>query len=255
MGEARPPRPVTPWRAPGGDRRCKARSSRTGERCRQWAIKGGKVCPAHGGRAPQVAAAARRRVVEDQAAVELARLDVDPVTNPLEELSMLAGQAVAWKDMMAAKVNQLTSLRYEGEGLGEQLRAEVGLWERALDRCEKFCTAMARLDIDDRLAKISEAQGVVMVGFIQVALQRCGIDYADPAITGIIMAAFDEIVLGEEVTPVAAIEMPRPPELTYVCEHGQHAACRSYMPTPGMPVPPPWPARCLCDCHDPARVS
>lgn len=43
-------------------RRCSARSSRTGERCRRAAIRGGLVCATHGGRAPQVKEAARRRL-------------------------------------------------------------------------------------------------------------------------------------------------------------------------------------------------
>ncbi len=44
--------------------RCKAKSSRTGKRCRRPAIKGGEVCPSHGGRAPQVQRAAALRELE-----------------------------------------------------------------------------------------------------------------------------------------------------------------------------------------------
>jgi hypothetical protein len=35
-----------------------------GSRCKRWAIRGGFVCPTHGGRAPQVRRAARRRLTE-----------------------------------------------------------------------------------------------------------------------------------------------------------------------------------------------
>lgn len=46
-----------------GDRRqCSARSKRSGQRCRKWAIAGGTVCPTHGGRAPQVKDRARLRL-------------------------------------------------------------------------------------------------------------------------------------------------------------------------------------------------
>jgi hypothetical protein len=41
--------------------RCTAHRS-DGAPCRAWAIRGGRVCAAHGGRAPQVRAAARRRL-------------------------------------------------------------------------------------------------------------------------------------------------------------------------------------------------
>lgn len=43
---------------------CKAHSSVTGQPCRSYAIVGGAVCVAHGGRAPQVREAARRRVLQ-----------------------------------------------------------------------------------------------------------------------------------------------------------------------------------------------
>ena len=45
-------------------RRCTAKSSRTGKRCRKAAIRGGTVCATHGGAAPQVRDAARRRLLE-----------------------------------------------------------------------------------------------------------------------------------------------------------------------------------------------
>lgn len=42
---------------------CKARSSRTGEPCKKYAIVGGDVCNTHGGSAPQVREAARKRIL------------------------------------------------------------------------------------------------------------------------------------------------------------------------------------------------
>jgi hypothetical protein len=35
-----------------------------GSRCKRWSIRGGFVCPTHGGRAPQVRRAAQRRLTE-----------------------------------------------------------------------------------------------------------------------------------------------------------------------------------------------
>lgn len=44
--------------------RCGAHSKRTRKRCGQWAIPGGTVCKWHGGGAPQVKAAAEKRLEE-----------------------------------------------------------------------------------------------------------------------------------------------------------------------------------------------
>lgn len=55
-------------RLPHG-RRCSARSKRSGERCRRAPIVGGTVCTMHGGAAPQVRAAARRRLQNQLARV------------------------------------------------------------------------------------------------------------------------------------------------------------------------------------------
>jgi hypothetical protein len=206
-------------------------------------------CSWHGGCAPS----GRKAALDAQARAELARLDVAPLADPLSQLALLAGQAVAWKDAMAERVNALAGLRYESADGAEQLRAEVALWERALDRCERFLSSMARLKIDERLTKISETQGHVIVSFIMAALARFGIDYADDQTHAIVMSLFDRMRDGDGREPTAAIEAPKPPGLTAVCEMGQHGACRSYMLVDAMPDPPPWPARCPCPCHDPAR--
>lgn len=44
--------------------RCRAHSSRTGQQCKRWSIRGGYCCPSHGGRSPQVRRAAERRLLE-----------------------------------------------------------------------------------------------------------------------------------------------------------------------------------------------
>lgn len=116
----------------------------------------------------------RIAAVEQQARQALARLDVAPVENPLKELALVAAQVIWFKDQVAERVNKLTSLRYSTEG-GEQLRAEVALFERALDRCEKFLGTMARLRIDERLAAIEQAKADVVIAAIEAALAKAGV--------------------------------------------------------------------------------
>lgn len=154
--------------------RCTGRRT-DGQPCGAYAVNGARVCSAHGGRAPQVKAKAAERVAEQQARRELARLDVAPVNDPLTEMARIAGQVVAWKDVLAEKVNGLSSLRYEGEGSGEQLRAEVALWERALDRCEKFLTAMARMNIEERMARVTEKQAAIVQDALRETFREMGL--------------------------------------------------------------------------------
>lgn len=153
--------------------KCKGRKT-NGDPCNNYAITGGLVCHAHGGRAKQVKAKAAQRVAEGKVRAQLARMDVEPITDPLSELAKITGEVVAWKDAIRDRVNELTSLRYSTEG-GEQLRAEVALFERAMDRCEKFLTAMARLNIDERLARISEQQADLIMRAVTGGIADLGL--------------------------------------------------------------------------------
>ncbi len=156
--------------------KCSATAKSTGVRCTRPVVRGCTVCRFHGGKAPQVQAAGHLRLVEQDMRASLARLDVDPVGDPFTELSKLAGQVVSWKDALAAKVNELTGLRYEASGAGtEQLRAEVALFERALDRCAAVLGLIAKLDIDARLARISEMQADAVVRAVDAGLAAAGV--------------------------------------------------------------------------------
>jgi hypothetical protein len=113
-----------------------------------------------------------------QAAAELANLDVAPVVDPFLELSLLAGQVVEWKNRMAGRVNALTDLRYKSAHGLEQLRSELALWERSLDRCLAVLTAMSRLDIEERLTGIRQKTADMLERAFDAALEAsgCGLD-------------------------------------------------------------------------------
>lgn len=137
--------------------RCKALSSRTREPCRKWAMSGQEVCDAHGGRSPQAKAAAARRIAEQRATRALERSGARQVANPLEELQQLAAEIVTLKDWLGDRVVVLQQLRYQA-GAGEQIRGELVAYERALDRSVRVLAEIARLNIDERLARIEESQ-------------------------------------------------------------------------------------------------
>lgn len=166
---------------PPDERRCGAtvkNRDNAGERCPNWAMQEQSVCKRHGGGSPQAIKKAARKIAEvtlnQQANKLLVTLGADPVDNPLTALSELAGEVLAFKNALGAKVNALEEIRYKG-GAGEQLRAEVALYERAIDRAGNLLGNIARLNIDERLAAINEKQAGVVIAAIEAALAHAGI--------------------------------------------------------------------------------
>lgn len=141
--------------------------------CKVPPMKGLKVCRMHGGHAPQTKARADERQTEEKVRKTLGRLQVVPVENPLLELQKLAGEAVAWKEKVADHVAELEKLRYATDG-GEQIRGEIVLFERALDRCATVLGAIARLNIDERLAKVEERQVELVAKALSAAFAEMG---------------------------------------------------------------------------------
>lgn len=88
-------------------KRCSAHNSK-GKPCRAWPIKGGTVCVAHGGAAPQVKAAARIRAVEmaahETAERMLARagIDADPIEHLLDSLQRATALMIVFGSLAAA---------------------------------------------------------------------------------------------------------------------------------------------------------
>lgn len=141
-------------------------TARSGQQCGRPAMKGGTVCASHGGKSPRAMAAASRRIHEAQAAeavgavadAVLAYRATKPTENPLDGLARLASEVTAFKDALAARVNALTEIRYGDVKGSEQLRAEVALYERALDRTARLLEVMVKLDFEKRMVALNEAQ-------------------------------------------------------------------------------------------------
>lgn len=134
------------------------------------------MCRYHGGAARQAKAAAVRRQVEVEARQVLAELGVAPVEDPLAQLLKLAGEVLAWQRATAALVNGLEDgIRYRGANGAEQLRAEIALYERAMDRAVNVLSAIARLGIDERLVQVTEKQADAVVGALNAALAAAGV--------------------------------------------------------------------------------
>lgn len=147
-----------------------------GSPCGAHPIKGGTVCRVHGGSAPAVRAAAQRRLETEAVAADLSAVigseGLGGVSDPLDALARLATEAMAMKTALAARVNALNSLSYKSAVGTEQIRAEVLLYERAIDRSAKFLDLLAKSGFEERRVRIDEATGQHVGRLIQRILQR-----------------------------------------------------------------------------------
>ncbi|HEY2101433.1 MAG TPA: hypothetical protein VGH72_33555 [Pseudonocardia sp.] len=137
-------------------------------------------CKLHFGNSPNVRKRAAELELTARATRELEQVNsaATPVDNPLEELARLAGEALRWKDIMAAHVAHLTNLRYstfDDEGRHEQIRGEVVLYERAMNDAARLLVAIGRLNIDERLVRIEEQKAAIVVKAVEAALRAAGV--------------------------------------------------------------------------------
>jgi hypothetical protein len=136
--------------------------STNGKRCTTKVLEGYPLCKTH----------IKNATIEDIALVRSKDIAFDKmtgryVTNPLEELAGLVSEVLTYKDYCAQQVARLRGEeRYEGRS-GEQLRAEVALYERSLDRAGKLLVEWSRLNIDDRLTRIEEAKAATILEVIR----------------------------------------------------------------------------------------
>lgn len=194
------------------------RHKREGGHCLRSAAPGAVVCVKHGARAPQVVAAAKRRIETAQASRAAATYGlprvVDPHTALLEELHRTAGH-VAWLGELVA------SLRHEDDteptvlgdggshdptephtsksGLKQYTRTErftveqESVWLRMyreerthLARVAKDCIAAG---IAERTVRLAEDQGRLIAEVVRTIVTGLGRDLSDPAVREVVEPA------------------------------------------------------------------
>lgn len=123
----------------------------------RWPRDEEPVCRLHGGETPQVkAAGAARRAAKAAEADARAALGFNmdgKVEDPLGAMEGLAAMAIAMTSSLASRVNALNQLRYDAIGPGtEQLRSEVALLERSMDRTAKMLELVVKYKPDGEAA-------------------------------------------------------------------------------------------------------
>jgi len=120
------------------DRQCTATAKSTGERCQRAAIKGGNVCPVHGGAAPQTKQKAQERL--DKMADSVTADMADHVDDLLEQYNRV--------DDPEDKVELMRELRQ--------------VWKLVLDRTGHGPTEKRELTGEDggpvEIAELTEAE-------------------------------------------------------------------------------------------------
>lgn len=154
------------------DRRCKALSKRSGERCRRFPIPGGTVCVMHGGASPKVRAAAERRRVRQQATKLLEVIwdeEAPPITDPIVTLQELLGRHRHALNVLGA--------RLDGDDLDEtatsafiRLAREL---RQGLEGMEKLDLSSKRVQLEsDKVRLIAVAVGAMFDALNLTADQR-----------------------------------------------------------------------------------
>lgn len=133
-------------------------------------------CKLHGGCAPSGRKAGSLKLVEQQARQLFGKVvpDIVPVDNPLAAYAAFAGEVMAWKQLMASLLEDLSIVAVTSEFQGEQIAGAVQLYERAMDRANTVLSSYARLRIDDRLAVISKQQADMVMRAIEAVITLFG---------------------------------------------------------------------------------
>ena len=113
-------------------------------------------------------------------------LNPDPVSDPLAEMLELAAEMKAGKELLRQVVAHLferSQHRYAHKNVGEQVRVELLLYERAVERYAKILIDISKMKIDERLAGIRQQTADMLERALDAAIEEMhvGLDQRQPA--------------------------------------------------------------------------
>lgn len=166
--------------------KCKAHSRTTGKQCGNYPLPGQEICRMHGGKAPAALAKAKERlahqaILADAEAV-LAHEGITAIEDPLGELGKLASASRAMMNALGARVNNLeTSLEHFGSEYSPILKAEVQLYERAMDRTHRLLDSLVKHGYVERQVTLAENEAMLVAGVIRRVVAGLGLTPAQQA--------------------------------------------------------------------------
>jgi hypothetical protein len=155
-------------------------------------------CKLHGGSTRNQRTKARNDIIDAEVRAILQRETLTPIRDPLSQLQMLAAEVLAVKDVFAAKVESLTQWEYRNGEDTEELRAVIQGYERGLDRANRLLVGMARLDLDARLVKLTEAQAGLLKRVVEAVLDSSELGLSKDA------RSLGRTILARELTVVSS---------------------------------------------------
>jgi hypothetical protein len=170
-------------------KRCTATSKRTGQRCGLARIPGTTVCAKHGGAAPQVRAAAARRVAEQKVQKLAMKLDVDPqdvTTDPVALLSCIIHSGAIMMERFSRLVERCEDaqgLVYTAKSGVRQIRPEFAALRaereslgRHLELWLKVSMAQAQVSRDQEKVQTIDLVATALATAVTNVLLRRGLD-------------------------------------------------------------------------------
>ena len=134
-------------------------------------------CSRHLGSTEKHRIAAQREIAETQARKALEAEGYEAIANPVDELLRLGSEVVALKDILRGRVAMLSDREWahENDKGDEEIRAIVGAYERALDRCERMLSGLLKLDLEARQVALAEQQAQVIHRVLAGVLTDLGV--------------------------------------------------------------------------------
>lgn len=143
-------------------------------------LPGSGVCYWHGGRSFSVSHKALRRTTLTNVAKinEVVEGQLIFPDNPYDTLNSILITCRHFLEIVENKVNNIEDgeWRYKDKAGAEQLRSEIALYERAMDRTVRAANALAKLNLEERFAKLSEQQAASMMYIVSEVFRRMGLD-------------------------------------------------------------------------------
>lgn len=174
---------------------CTATAKSTGKQCTRPPVPGATVCRFHGGAAPQVQAAAQRRLLLEQATAHVdlwgGRKDVHPAQALLDLVQAKAAEVAYWESRVAqVKAHKdlvwgTTKSTATSDGtvtVEEAVPAiELNMLHTAQKQLAEFAAASLRAGVESAMVELAKAQAATIVAVLRAALSDPRVNVPDDA--------------------------------------------------------------------------